>query len=151
MIWAHSDKTAVGEQKLFYRKGKWILVEKSNDGFVELESYVPKQRNIISKEIETYNAELRNRGRIESIRESSLQYRNIRDGYSRNSGNVVEQQSGNGQSGTLYRGKSESDGSGDYQSGESGNRTVKDDGSRSALKKGEKEYREKVKPRRMRE
>ena len=33
MIWAHSDKTYIGEQKLFYRKGKWVLLEKSDDGY----------------------------------------------------------------------------------------------------------------------
>ena len=32
MQWAYSDKTAMGEQKMFYRKGKWVLLEKSNDG-----------------------------------------------------------------------------------------------------------------------
>ena len=50
MQWAYSDKTAVGEQKLFYRKGKWVLLEKSDDGFVEMGSYTDRQRKEVIKE-----------------------------------------------------------------------------------------------------
>ena len=32
MQWAHSDKTEIGEQMYFHRKGRWVLLEKTENG-----------------------------------------------------------------------------------------------------------------------
>ncbi|MBQ7314388.1 MAG: hypothetical protein IJW83_00045 [Clostridia bacterium] len=77
MQWAHSDKTEIGEQKFFYRKGKWVLLEKSEDGFVEMGSFNKTQREIVSKEIGKQNERLRNERENERIHSTSLRYKNI--------------------------------------------------------------------------
>lgn len=130
MIWAHSDKTSVGERKLFYRKGKWVLLEKSNDGFVELKSYNDNQSNKVKEEILKYNEAIR-----EDLYTCIMRHEAFRGYDMWDNGDDGRKQTGDGRYSTVHQEKSESDGSGDYQSGESSGRTVKDDGSRSALKK----------------
>ena len=90
MQWAYSVKTSVGEQKIFYRKGKWVLLEKSEDGFVEIGQYTSRQYDFISKEINKHNEELYDRGIDESIHQSALLYDNLGNGNSRNNRNDVE-------------------------------------------------------------
>lgn len=61
MQWAHSDKTEIGEQKFFYRKGKWVLLEKSEDGFVEMNSYTSKQKEFFKEELKKRNERRKNK------------------------------------------------------------------------------------------
>mgnify|MGYP003291796321 CR=1 FL=1 len=121
MIWAHSDKTIIGEQKFFHKNGKWVLLEKSDDGFVEMGAYTNKQRQLFSEEIRRYNEELHNGRSDESIRESVMLYKDIGSGNSRDWRNDVGQQTGNGRVGGLYRGESESNRGADYEKSESDN------------------------------
>ena len=121
MIWAHSDKTIIGEQKFFHRNGKWVLLEKSDDGFVEMGTYTSKQRELLNEEMLRYNEELHDRRSDESIRESVMLYKDIGGGYLRNIRNDVGQQTGNGRVGGLYRGESEGNRGSDNEKSESDN------------------------------
>lgn len=49
----------VGEQNIFYRNGKWVLVEKTDDYFVELGAYSADQSTEILREVKEYNETLR--------------------------------------------------------------------------------------------
>ena len=126
MIWAHSDRTEVGEQKLFYRKGKWVLLEKTDNGFVEMRTYTDKQRKIIAEEIKLYNEELqeqRNRERteIKSVRESVVYFRSIGGNDTRDNINGMRGSPSNERVSGLYRPESNSDRSGSNESGEQNN------------------------------
>jgi hypothetical protein len=121
MIWAHSDKTIIGEQKFFHKNGKWVLLEKSDDGFVEMGAYTSKQREFFDKEIQRQNEALYDGRSDESIRESVMLYKDIGSGNSRDWRNDVGQQTGDGRVGGLYRGESESNRGADYKKGESDN------------------------------
>jgi hypothetical protein len=123
MIWAYSDKTELGEQKLFHRNGKWVLLEKSDDGFVEMGSYTDKQRERFIEEIITRNEELHNRRRNGEIRADIDGYRNVKDEYSRYFADDMGQSRGDGQSSRLHRGESQSNGVADNQGSESGGRS----------------------------
>ena len=122
MIWAHSDRTEIGEQKLFYRNGKWVLLEKSEDGFVEMGTYTEKQSDIVAKEVKAYNEELyeqRNsqRGEIEIVRESVMLYETDGRYDTRHSGDDGRKQVGDGRVGSLHQGESVSNrGSGNEKS-----------------------------------
>ena len=83
MQWAHSDKIEIEEKKFFYRKGKRVLLEKSEDGFVEMGSFNKAQRKIIVEEVERRNEILHNGRFDEGIRQSSLFYEDIGAGYLR--------------------------------------------------------------------
>ena len=147
MQWAYSDKTAVGEQKLFYRKGKWVLLEKSDDGFVEMGSYSDKQRKIIAEELKNYNEELYEqrtgeRAKAESLRENIVLFRSTGTGDSRDNINGLRGSPSDERIGELYREESEGNRSGDYKAGEHDNRgqvkySYKTDQERSTLTKGE--------------
>ena len=71
MRWSHSDKTAIGEQNFFNKNGKYVLVEKTEDGYVEWGSFTNKERIILLKEIEIANEFIRNS--IETTREGLRQ------------------------------------------------------------------------------
>lgn len=140
MQWAYSDKTAIGEQKLFYRKGKWVLLEKSDDGFVEICQYTARQYDFISKEISRHNEELHHRGIDERIYRSTLRYENLGIDNPRNNRNDVGQQAGNGRSGGIYQGESESNRGTDHEASKHDNRSQikysrKTDQDRSTLTK----------------
>ena len=51
MIWSRSAGTMVGEQNIFYRNGNWVLVEKTEDYFVELGTYSDIQRAEVLREV----------------------------------------------------------------------------------------------------
>lgn len=127
MQWAYSDKTNIGEQKLFYRNGKWVLVQKSEDGFVELGAYSEKQSNIVAKEIKAYNEELyerkfSQRREIEAVRESVMLYETDGRYDTRNSSDDRGQSISDGRVSTVHQRESESNrGSGNEKS-ESNNR-----------------------------
>ena len=127
MQWAYSDKTEIGEQKLFYRNENWVLLEKTNDGFIELGTYSEKHRNIVSKEIKAYNEELyeqRNgqRGKVEAIRESVMLYETDGRNDTRYSSDVGRQLNSDERAGSLYQGESYSDRSTSDESGKRDNR-----------------------------
>ena len=132
MIWAHSDKTHIGEQKLFYRKGKWVLLEKSDDGFVELASYTEKQRSEIAKEIEEYNENIR-----EDLFTCIMRHETIGGHDIRANGDDGWKQTGNRRSGGVYQEESQSNRIGSDQSGEydiRGNEKIKfDESSRFSI------------------
>ncbi len=146
MIWAHSDKTYIGEQKLFYRKGKWVLLEKSDDGFVELASYTEKQRSEIAKEIEEYNENIREDLFTCIMRHETIGGHDIRD-----NGDDGWKQTGNRRSGGVYQEESQSNRIGSDQIGEydiRGNEKIKfdkssrfsiDDSYLSAVERGDME------------
>jgi len=77
MQWAHSDKTEIGEQKFFYRKGKWVLLEKSEDGFVEMGYFSKAQRESVGEEIRRQNERLRNNRENEGVHRSAMRYKDI--------------------------------------------------------------------------
>ena len=83
MKWAYSDRTAIGEQKFLSRNDKWVLLEKSNDGYVEMGSYTNKQRETLIEEIIARNEEIHNRRRDGEIRADIDGYRNVKGEYSR--------------------------------------------------------------------
>ena len=55
MQWAHSDKTKIGDQKLFYRAGKWVCVEKIADGYEELGAYSLEQYDNVKDRVDWNN------------------------------------------------------------------------------------------------
>ena len=139
MKWAYSDKTEVGEQKFFSRNDRWVLLEKSEDGFVEMGGYTNAERIIISKEIEERNVRIRNGlssyiALYEGRGESDLWI----------DGNVEKQQASDGQGRSIYQSKSGSDRITDNQGSESGSRSEIKRSSRdttylSAVKRGDME------------
>ena len=108
MQWAYSAKTEIGEHKFFYRKGKWVLLEKSDKGYIELATYTSKQYDFISKEISKQNEKLYYGGTDERIHRSVVFYESIGRNDSRNNRDDVGQQTGDGSVGILYKGESES-------------------------------------------
>ena len=122
MIWAHSDRTEVGEKKLFYRKGKWVLLEKTDNGFVEMGTYTDKQRNEILKEIEVYNETIR-----EDLYTCIMRHEAVGRNDMRDYGDDGRKQAGDGRGGSIHQGESNSDRSGSNESGESGNRNQVDE------------------------
>ena len=117
MQWAYSSKTEIGEQKLFYRKGKWVLLEKTDDGYIEIATYTPKQYDFISKEISKHNEKLYYRGTDERIHRSVVLYESIGSDDSRDNRDDVGQQARDGSTGGLHQGESESNRSGDNKEG----------------------------------
>lgn len=135
MKWAHSDRTDIGAQKFFNKNGKWVLLEKSNDGYVEMGSYTNKQRKTFIEEIIARNEELHNRRRDGEIRADIDGYRNVKDEYSRYFADDMGQSRGNGQSSRLHRGESPSNRVTDNKSGKSGGRSEIKHKSRSSVGK----------------
>lgn len=126
MQWAYSDKTEMGEQKMFYRKGKWVLLEKTDDGFVEMGTYSDKQRNIIAEEIQAYNEQLHNqrtgeRAKAESLRKDFMLFESSGNSNSRDNLNGVRGSSSNERVGSLHQGESESNRSTSNESGKHNN------------------------------
>ena len=122
MQWAYSTKTIIGEQKLFYRNGRWILLEKSDDGFVEMGTYSDKQRQIIAEEIKKYNEGLyeqksRERAEIKSVRENIMLFRTTDGSNSWNNFDGLRGSSGDERIGGLHRKSSDGDGSRGDESG----------------------------------
>ena len=113
MIWAYSTKTDIGEQKIFYRKNKWVLLEKTNDGFIELGQYNSNHYDFINEEVNKHNEELYNSGIDERIYNSIMRYENLGINDSWNYGNDVGQQTSNGRAGEIHQEQSESNGSRD--------------------------------------
>ncbi len=122
MIWAHSDRTEVGEQKLFYRKGKWVLLEKTDNGFVEMGTYTDKQRNEILKEIEVYNETIR-----EDLYTCIMRHEAVGRNDMRDYGDDGRKQTGDGRVGILHQGESDSNRSGSNEGGESSDRSQVDE------------------------
>ena len=116
MIWAYSTKTDIGEQKIFYRKNNWVLLEKTNDGFIELGQYNSNHYDFINEEVNKHNEGLYNSGIDERIYSSIMRYENLGINDSRNYGNDVGQQTSNGRIGEIHQEQSESNRSGDSQS-----------------------------------
>lgn len=137
MKWAYSDKTLVGEQKFFSRNDKWVLLEKSDDGYVEMGSYTNKQRETLIEEIIARNEEIHNRRRDGEIRADIDGYRNVKDEYSRYFTDGMGQSESNGRSGGFYRGNSGSNGVTDNQSGKSGSGAEVRHKSRSTVTSGQ--------------
>ena len=115
MIWAYSTKTDIGEQKIFYRKNNWVLLEKTNDGFIELGQYNNNHYDFINEEVNKHNEGLYNSGIDERIYSSIMRYENLGINDSRNYGNDVGQQTSNGRIGETHQEQSESNRSGDSQ------------------------------------
>ena len=70
MIWARSDKTIVGEQRFFHRGNGYVLVEKTEDDFIEVGKYTNKQRLKLLSGVIERNEEIHNRRRDGEIRHS---------------------------------------------------------------------------------
>ena len=121
MQWAYSVNTDIGEQKLFYRKGKWVLLQKSDDGFVEMGTYAADRYDFINKEINKHNEELHDRGIDERVYRSALRYESIGSDNSRDNRNDVGQQISDGRVGTVHQGETESNRSGDNEESKSDN------------------------------
>ena len=121
MQWAYSVNTDIGEQKMFYRKGKWVLLEKSDDGFVEMGTYSAERYDFINKEINRHNEELHDRGIDERVYRSALRYESIGSDNSRDNRNDVGQQTGDGRVGTVHQGESESNRGRDNEASKSDN------------------------------
>ena len=113
MIWAYSTKTDIGEQKIFYRKNNWVLLEKTNDGFIKLGQYNSNHYDFINEEVSKHNEGLYNSGIDERIYSSIMRYENLGINDSRNYGNDVGQQTSNGRIGEIHQEQSESNRSGD--------------------------------------
>ena len=103
MIWAYSTKTDIGEQKIFYRKNNWVLLEKTNDGFIELGQYNSNHYDFINEEVNKHNEGLYNSGIDERIYSSIMRYENLGINDSRNYGNDVGQQTSNGRIGEIHQ------------------------------------------------
>ena len=121
MQWAYSVNTDIGEQKMFYRKGKWVLLEKSDDGFVEMGTYSADRYDFINKEINRHNEELHDRGIDERVYRSALRYESIGSDNSRDNRNDVGQQISDGRVGTVHQGESESNRGRDNEASKSDN------------------------------
>ena len=125
MIWAHSDKTLIGEQKFFSRNDKWVLLEKSDDGYVEMGSYTNAQRKVFIEEIESANEAIRNS--IATAREGLCEdfgtYASLTGSDLRYNGDAERQRARNDRSGSIYQSTSRSNGVADNQGSESGSRS----------------------------
>ena len=151
MKWAHSDRTIIGEQKFFSKNDKWVLLEKSDDGFVEMGSYTNKQRIVIKEEVNLHNEQLRNSTETarEIVREDIERYGRIVGSDLRYNGNAEWQRAGDDRGSSVHQGKSESNGVADNQGGESGGRSEIKRSSRdttylSAVKRGDTEAAQKM-------
>ena len=118
MQWAYSVGTEIGERKFFYRNGKYVLIEKSNDGFVELGSYTNTQRKEIIEEIEEYNEAIR-----EDLYTCIMRHEAVGEHDMRDNGNDERRQVGDGRIGSLHQGESESNRSTSDEGGEHDNRS----------------------------
>ena len=141
MKWAHSDRTIIGEQKFFYKKGKWVLIEKSDDGYIEMGAFTDRERDIYAREIEIANEAIRDsieRTR-EGLREDISAYASLTGSDLRYNGDVERQRIGNDRSGGIYQSTSGSNGITDNQSGESGGGTEVTHLSRETVTSGQYE------------
>ena len=118
MQWAYSVGTEIGERKFFYRDGKYVLIEKSDDGFVELGSYTNAQRKEIIKEIEEYNEAIR-----EDLYTCIMRHEAVGEHDMRDNGNDERRQVGDGRVGSLHQGESDGNRSTSDEGGEHDNRS----------------------------
>ena len=117
MIWSRSAGTMVGEQNIFYRNGNWVLIEKTEDYFVELGTYSDIQRAEVLREVKEYNETLR-----EDVYSYVMRYESERGYNMRDYGDVEREQYGDGRSGFVYKSESPSNGSANNQSDQQGDR-----------------------------
>ena len=106
MIWARSDKTIVGEQRFFHRGNGYVLVEKTEDDFIEVGKYAHRQRLKLLTEVIERNEEIHNRRRDGTIRNRVDGYRAVKDEYSRYFADGLGESQGDGSGGGLHRSKS---------------------------------------------
>ena len=95
----------MGEQRTFYKKGKWVLLEKSEDGFVELKTLTTNQQNKIREEIVKNDARIR-----EGLYTYFVRYKYAGTDDTVFDGALLESQEGDGRAGGVHRETSGHDG-----------------------------------------
>lgn len=113
MQWAHSDKTQVGERTIRYRFDNAIIIEKTNDGFIEVREIKMGHKADISsvcKEIGEHNARLH-----ETLHQSIDEYEYSGRNDSLYSRVDVGESRNDGRDGRVYQEQSERNGNGTYQ------------------------------------
>lgn len=113
MQWAYSDKTQVGERTIRYRKDNAVIIEKTENGYIEIASPKNKDYKDIWSEINEHNDQIRNQSVYESAESYEFERRNgsrnnvadgRRDGQSGRDGRVYQEQSGRNGNGTYQQG-----------------------------------------------